>query len=93
MNWDCSNTFKKDEFSFIFSLTKKRVFKTKKQLNYIFCSPLYGPSFGVSDTAGLWNMGKIGGYLCDIYGDNESVCTCGLKDFIIDEMEVYKVSF
>ena len=91
VNWDCSNTFKKDEFSFIFSLTKRQVFKAKKQLNYIYCGSLYGPSFGISNTIGLWNMGKIGGYSCDIYGDYERICTCGLKDYIIDEMEVYQI--
>ena len=95
LNWDCSKQSKKDESAFIFSLTKKKVFKAKRPYNSIYCSINYGPSFGYEGLySGLWTKGKNGGYNpCDTFDDSERECTCGLKEFIIEELEVYKVTF
>ena len=95
LNWDCSKQSKKDESAFIFSLTKRKVFKAKKPFYSIYCSIIYGPSFGYEGLySGLWTKGKFGGYNpCDTFEDKERECTCGLKEFIIEELEVYKVSF
>ena len=95
INWDSSNKFKKDESAFIFSLTKRKVFKAKFPYNSIYCSFFYGPSFGYQGfLPSLWTKGKYGGYgICDTYDDSQMECTCGIDEFIIDEMEVYKVQF
>ena len=95
VNWDCSNQIKKDESAFIFSLTRKKVFKAMRPFYSIYCSLFYGPCFGFNGLSpGLWNKGKIGGYnLTETYRDSERDCTCGYKDFVIEEIEVYKVSF
>ena len=95
VNWDCSNQVKKDQSAFIFSLTRKKMFKAMKPFYSIYCSLFYGPCFGFSGVSpGLWNKGKNGGYnLTETYGDSERDCTCGLKEYFIEEIEVYKVSF
>ena len=98
LSWDCSGIIKKDEYAFIFSLTKRKVFRAKNPFYSIYCSNYYGPSFGALSSIivkpGLWFKGKIGSYNnSETYEDPERECTCGIKDFVIDEMEVYKVSF
>ena len=90
-NWDTSNKIKNDESSFIFSLTRKKVFKIKFPYNSIYCSDKYGIVFGcqnIRNSLGLWTNRRKGGYdYINSYGDEERDCTCGLKEFTIDEME------
>ena len=96
VNWDISEKFKKDNTAFIFSLTKRKVFKAKEPYDSIFCSSFYGPCFGTSfyNRPALWIKGKIGGYnSCNVFEDPQNDCTCGINDFNIDEFEVYKVNF
>ena len=95
INWDSSEQFKIDEQAFIFSLTQKKVYRAKSPFHSIYCSQNYGPCFGCkSSSPGLLIKGKTGGYInSDIFPDQENNFTCGLKEFIIDELEVYKVSF
>ena len=50
--WDCSGTTKKDGKTFLFSLTKKKIFKKREdQLNEqdVWCTHDYGPIFGGGD--------------------------------------------
>ena len=95
VNWDFSEKVKKDKSAFIFSLTKRKVFKAKEPFDSIYCSSFYGPSFGVQGLRpALWTKGKIGGYNnCNTFEDIQKDCTCGLHDFTIEELEVYKVNF
>ena len=95
INWDCSEQFKIDEQAFIFSLTQKKVYRAKSPFQSIYCSENFGPCFGFkSSSPSLLIKGKIGGYInSDIFPDPENNLTCGLKEFVIDEIEVYKVSF
>ena len=95
LNWDYSEKIKKDKNAFIFSLTRRKVFKAKEPFDSIYCSSFYGPSFGIQGLRpALWTKGKIGGYYnCNTFEDIQKDCTCGLNDFIIEELEVYKVNF
>ena len=63
INWDCSDKFKTDENAFIFSLTKKKVFRPNSPYNSIYCSESFGPCFGnKSSLPSFWTKGKYGGY-------------------------------
>ena len=95
IDWDKDSVIKKDEAAFIFSLTRRKVFKAKRPFYSIYCSSFCGPSFGATDyEPSLWTKGTNGGYnICETFGDSERECTCGNKTFIVDELEVYKVSF
>ena len=93
LNWECSKKIKTDETAFIFSLTKKKMFRAKYPYTSIFCSKNYGPSFGYDGSySGFWTKEKYGGYNpCETFGDKDRECTCGLKDFTIDEIEVFQI--
>ena len=95
VDWDCSEKFKVDDQAFIFSLTQKKVYRAQSPFYSIFCSKDLGPCFGIkSTTPSLWTKGNSGGYdNSDIFPDSENAFTCGLKEFIIEEIEVYKVNF
>ena len=95
MNWDCSEKFKIDEQAFIFSLTQKKAYRAKSPFHSIYCSKNFGPCFGdKSSSPSLWIKGNTGGYdNSDIFPDSLNEVTCGLKEFIIEEIEVFKVSF
>ena len=94
LDWECSKQKKVDDSAFIFSLTKKKVFRAKYPYISIYCSINYGPCFGYQGLySGIWTKGKLGGYdPCDTFGDKDRECTCGLKEFFINEIEVYKVT-
>ena len=95
VDWDCSENFKIDKESFIFSLTTKKIFKVESPFYSIYCSKNYGPCFGNKSSApSLWTKGKSGGYNnSDIFPDSKNELTCGLKEFFIVDIEVYKVDF
>ena len=95
INWDTSEQFKIDEKAFIFSLTRKKKFRSKSPYHSIYCSKYYGPCFGdKSSFPSFWTKGKIGGYNhSDIFEDLENNFTCNFKDFVIEEIEVFKVNF
>lgn len=82
--WNCFYIFFK----------QKKTFRAKYPFISIYCSKNYGPSFGYEGYySGLWSKGKFGrNNPCDTFGDKDRECTCGLKDFTIDEIEVYKVT-
>lgn len=95
INWDCSNSFKKDDKAFIFSITKEKLFRVKDPSHSIACCSSYGPSFGLdkkSKAPSLFCAGKEGHYSStDTFGDVNLICTNGEKEFEILELEVYKV--
>ena len=95
INWDCSDKFKIDDKAFIFSLTRKKIIRAKSPYYSIYCSKFYGPCFGIKESLpSFWTQGKNGGYNnSEIFPDLNYDFTCGFKEFIIDEIEAYKVFF
>ena len=96
VSWDTTSLEKRDENAFIFSINKKKMFKTTNYNSYIYCSSDYGPFFGGNSNynyAELWfNKGNnCGFYNNNIYKDLNKECTQGLRDFGLDELEVFQV--
>ena len=96
VSWDSNSGEKKDENAFIFSINNKKMFKTTNSNSSIFCSIVYGPFFGGNSSpskAELWFSSKsnCGFYNTVIYKDTNKECTQGLKDFSLDELEVFKI--
>ena len=74
----------------------RRRFKTTNCNSSIFCSSDYGPFFGGNQSpysAELWFSTKnnCGFYNNVIYKDINKECTQGLKDFSLDELEVFQI--
>ena len=96
VSWDSNSGEKRDENAFIFSVNNKKMFKSTNYDSSIYCSSGYGPFFGGNyDTsfAELWFCSKnsCGFNNNKIYKDLNKECTQGLKDFNLDELEVFKV--
>ena len=96
VSWDSNSGEKKDENAFIFSINNKKMFKTTNSNSSIFCGSSYGPFFGGNCSpfkAELWSSTKdnCGFYNTVIYKDTNKECTQGLKDFILDELEVFQI--
>jgi hypothetical protein len=89
---------KKDNKSFLFSLCQKKIFNAKRESNYhLFCSDRDGPcfyAFSIEDQSL-----KNGGFCDEIYKcnydsfENEYELNNGMKKFLIDELEVFKVDY
>ena len=94
-NWDCSDKFKIDENAFIFSLTRKKVFRANSPYDSIYCSKSFGPCFGNKGSLpSFWTKGKYGEYNnSETFSDPGNDFTCGFKEFVIEEIEVYQVFF
>ena len=96
VSWDTKSNEKRDEKAFIFSLNNKKMFKTTNYNSSIYCSSEYGPFFGGSrhsNYAELWFSEKnnCGFYNNKVYQDLNKECTQGLKNFALDELEVFEV--
>ena len=96
VSWDTNSNEKRDQNAFIFSINKKKMFKSTNYDSSIYCSPSYGPFFGGNSSpkyAELWFSSRscCGFYKNKIYKDLNKECTQGLKDFALDELEVFKV--
>jgi len=96
VSWDSNSGEKKDENAFIFSINNKKMFKATNSNRSIFCRNDYGPFFGGNqskDYAELWFSTKscCGFYNNVIYKDTNKECTQGLKDFSLDELEVFQI--
>ena len=96
VSWDCTSGEKRDENAFIFSINNKKMFKSRNYNSSIYCSGDYGPFFGGNkntDCAELWFCEgyNCGFYNNKIYKDLNKECTQGLKEFGLDELEVFKV--
>ena len=96
VSWDTTSGEKRDEYAFIFSFNKKKMFKTQSYNKSIYCSSDYGPFFGGNqsiEVAELWfcEGNNCGFYNNNIYQDISKECTQGLKDFALDELEVFQV--
>ena len=70
------------------------MFKSTNYNSSIFCRANYGPFFGGNTSfAELWCCCKnsCGFYNNKIYKDSNKECTQGLRNFALDELEVFKV--
>lgn len=95
-SWDSNSGEKRDENAFIFSINNKKMFKSTNYDNSIYCCSIYGPFFGGNSNASkgeLWFCSKnnCGFENNKIYKDLNRECTQGLKNFSLDELEVFKV--
>lgn len=92
---DSSNSTKDYKSAFIFSVTHKKIFPTNNPQNSIVCCKEFCPSFGYqNDIIELCTSGYKGYYnSTDTFGDINRVCTNGQKEFIILDLEVYKILF
>ena len=96
VSWDSNTGEKRDENAFIFSINNKKMFKTTNYNSSIFCSENYGPFFGGdcdSSKSELWfyEGNNCGFYENKIYQDLNKECTQGLREFGLDELEVFQV--
>jgi len=96
VSWDSNSGEKKDENAFIFSINNRKMFKTTNCNRSIFCSSGYGPFFGGNQDSSygeLWFSSKdcCGFNKNVIYKDTNKECTQGLKDFGLDELEVFQI--
>lgn len=105
VSWDCSNTYKTDNESFIFSLENQENFPLKLKPNFKFvgyevsCFELYGPSFGIDDIyySGYANrmcLTEVGATfshpnLQHLRSDQIQSLLGGSKIFNISEVEVF----
>lgn len=93
--WDSSNSTKDDKSAFIFSVTHKKIFPTNNPQNSIVCCKDFGPSFGYQNDIKELCTAENKGYYnsTDTFGDINRFCTNGQKEFIILDLEVYKILF
>ena len=99
--WEGDNTQKRDNTAFIFSLNNNKVYKIKKNMKAIFCSPLYGPCFcGINSATILVNNNSNteGGECCKAIDSNyegyvdDYEINRGKSTFQIKDIEVFKVT-
>ena len=96
VSWDSYSKEKRDENAFIFSINNKKMFSSTNYDSSIFCRNDYGPFFGGNNhtkSAELWfcEGNNCGFYNNKIYKDSNKECTGGLRNFKLDELEVFKV--
>ena len=95
VSWDSYSKEKRDENAFIFSINNKKMCSSTNYDSSIFCRNDYGPFFGGNsgtDSAELWfcEGNNCGFENNKIYKDSNKECTGGLRDFELDELEVFK---
>ena len=100
VDWDLSGGYKKDELAFLFSINKNKKYPIKKgcESNAIWTGQNYGPLFGAHDIRFYLDMKKdITNNYCNTpisYQTTEkSELTGGQYNFLVQEMEVFKVEF
>ena len=96
VSWDSVSKEKYDDKAFIFSLNNQKIFKTTNSKSSIYCHSYYGPFFGGNSSqsrAELWvGKNKGGGlYNSNVYKDKDRECSQGLRDFQLEEIEVFLV--
>ena len=98
LDWDNHSSWKNDKDSFLFSLTKNKVYKKKNKTCSIYCDKSVGPWFayiGCRDT-GKKNMSQ-GNFLfnADFFENlTEIIPNQGREKFFdLEEVEVYKIIF
>ena len=94
--WDCNGGNKKDGKTFLFSLTKNKIFKKRgDRFNErdISCGDSYGPIFGSNDFHFYQTLKK--GYSTTPYNflNHKDLANNKKDEFDVKEVEIYKVSF
>jgi len=97
--WEGIDSAKKDYNAFCFSLTKNKIYNVINNKNAIICDPGKGPTFGAPLFYIYDNFWLKGGLCfkkdeCNYSGqDYDFEITNGDKEFKVEEIEVYRVSF
>lgn len=101
--WDITKGVKSDPNAFIFSFTKRsKPMKSQNPSTSLICHQNFGPSFGAfipeekqnQSYPELWIRGRKGGYdYTTTFGDDNMICTGGIKAFEVLETEVYQIIF
>ena len=96
-----TSIYKKDENAFIFSLDNYKIFDVIKPENALNCCKTFGPIFGKGEifikdnffkNASCCNEKEVFNYY-DIFGKENKEPLSGEKEFLVEEMEVYKIDF
>ena len=90
---------KKDDFAFLFSLDKMKIYKVRKKSKAIYCNSNYGPCFGDKDNKDLQisdnylsqnsYVGRANGSFLNMNQDYE--LNQGNKEFQVDKLEIFKI--
>ena len=94
LSWDSNSGYKKDNETFLFSLTNNEIYtKCKEDIDSIYYSKNYGPHFHCLKFPEGNNMNKIElAYGCSNYKNlNKIIPSSGKSD--VEEVEVYKITF
>ena len=96
-NWDGINIYKKDNNAFCFCLNNNKIYKVEKDKNAILCDSNMGPCFGDKFIQIFDNFLDKGGKCynkenCGYIGTEDEI-TNRIKEFTIEEIEVYKLNF
>lgn len=96
VSWNSEGHEIRDENAFIFSINKRKMFKSTNYDSSLYCRSDYGPFFGGNSNvnyAELWfnTKNSCGFYNQNVYKDINKECTGGLNDFTLDELEVFSV--
>ena len=98
-NWDGENIYKKDNDAFCFCLNKNKIYEVEKDKNAILCDNNMGPCFGNKLIQIYDKFLEKGGKCyhkenCGFTGiEDDFEITNGIEEFIIEELEVYKLKF
>jgi len=98
LSWDSNSGWKKDNETFLFSLTNNKVFskniKDKNNDCSIYCSNTYGAYFCCLGFKPKNNMSK-GSFSsgCSYYINLNNIIPNNKNYFFVDEVEVYKINF
>ena len=90
---------KKDDFAFLFSLDKMKIYKVRKKSKAIYCNSNYGPCFGDKDNKDLQisdnylsqnsYVGRANGSFLNMSQDYE--LNQGNKEFQVEKLEIFKI--
>ena len=92
LSWDSYSGYKKDNDSFLFSLTNNEIYtKNKGKMDSIYCSKTYGPHFHCLIFSEGKNMSKINLENGCVNYKNLNKILPNSGNFDLEEVEVYKV--
>ena len=97
LQWDQSNSFKKDKSTFIFSLNNKTKYLPRNNNDSIYCGSNYGSVFGCSQADIALGLGNLNKGEC--YKDktstflSELILTNGDLKWETKEVEVFKITY
>ena len=94
-NWRGNSIMKKDDYAFIFSLDKMKIYEVIPGEDAIGCFPQFGPIFAGCQIKIYDNAFKNGGSTFErgknYYTNEDYELTGGIKEFVVKDIEVYSV--